>query len=109
MLLTASFYDSMIHWMEAHALPCPVKSFLHIDCPGCGLQRSFIELLKGNIIKSFQYHPATIPLLLFFLFAIAHLFVRFKKGNQIIVAGYIFIALIVLTNYVYKIIYQGIV
>ena len=31
---------------------CPFKVFLHIDCPGCGLTRATIALLKGDISKS---------------------------------------------------------
>ena len=92
-----------VHWLEAHQLPCPVKYILNIDCPGCGLQRSLIALLKGNLAASFQLHPATIPLLLFVLFSALHLYFKFKKGNSIIIYSYIFIALILLANYIYKI------
>ena len=98
----------ILHWLETHQLPCPVRQFLHIDCPGCGLQRSFVELLKGNITSSFLLHPATIPLLCFFGFAALHLKYKVKKGNLIIIYSYIFIALIVISNYIYKIIYQPI-
>ena len=31
---------------------CPFREFLHIDCPGCGLTRATIALLKGDISKS---------------------------------------------------------
>ncbi len=96
---------NVINWLEKRQLPCPVKSILHIDCPGCGFQRSFAELLKGNLPASFHFHPATIPLLLFFLFSFIHLVRPIKNGNKLIVGGYIFVAAIVLTNYIYKIIY----
>jgi hypothetical protein len=99
-----AFYTNMIKWLETHVLTCPVKKFFHIDCPGCGLQRSFIALLKGNLSESFYLHPATIPLLAFFIFAILQLSFKFKNGNRIIVAGYIFVCTVVLCNYVYKII-----
>ena len=50
---------------------CPFKAFLKIDCPLCGITRSTIELLKGNISKSLEYNPTTllwiIVLLLFFI------------------------------------------
>lgn len=96
----------ILQWLEAHQLACPLKYFLHIDCPGCGLQRSFIELLRGNFSASFRFHPATVPLLLFFIFSALHLNYKFKKGNSIVIYSYIFIALIVLSNYFYKIIYH---
>lgn len=95
---------NFIKWLEAQQLPCPVKYFLHIDCPGCGLQSSFIQLLKGDILLSIQLHPVTGPLLLFLLFCTLHLRYKFKKGNTIVIYSYIFIALITLSNYIYKII-----
>ncbi|MBC7887810.1 MAG: DUF2752 domain-containing protein [Ferruginibacter sp.] len=96
----------VLQWLKSHQLPCPVKYFLHIDCPGCGLQRSFIELLDGNFPESFRLNPATVPLLLFFIFCALHLIYKFKKGNSVVIYSYIFIASIVLINYMYKIIYQ---
>ncbi len=99
----------ILHWLETHQLPCPVKFFLHIDCPGCGLQRSFVELLSGNLLASLQLHPACLPLLLFFLFSALHLIYKFKNGNAIVIYSYIFIALIVFSNYFFKIIYQHLI
>jgi len=102
--MNGAVYINIIKWLESIHLPCPVKHFFKIDCPGCGLQRSLIALLKGNLQLSFHYHPATIPLLLFFLFAGLHLKYRFKQGNKIIVCSYVIIVSILATNYIYKII-----
>lgn len=95
----------LLHWLETHQLPCPIKYFLQVDCPGCGLQRSLVELLKGNVGNSFSLHPVTIPLLCFFAFAAVQLKFKFKKGNSIIIYSYIFIALIVVSNYIFKLIH----
>ena len=97
----------ILHWIDAHQLPCPYRQFLRVDCPGCGLQRSFVALLRGDVMASFHYHPATIPLILLLLFTLAHLIRRFKKGGSIIVYSYIFIAVIVLTNFGYKLFSQN--
>jgi len=96
---------NLINWLEKNQLACPVKTWLGADCPGCGYQRSFIELLKGNLQTSFNYHPATIPLILFFLFSFTHLIKPIKYGNKIIVYGYLIVVAVVLTNYIYKIIH----
>ena len=34
---------------------CPIKAFLKVDCPGCGLTRATIALLKGDIHASLHY------------------------------------------------------
>jgi len=98
-----SIFSAISQWLETHQLPCPVKYYLHIDCPGCGLQSSFIELTRGNFLASFRLHPVTVPLILFVIFSVLHLIYKFRKGNLIVVYSYIFIALIVLINYIFKI------
>jgi hypothetical protein len=100
--MKAIFFTNIVFWLEANQLPCPIKKIAQINCPGCGLQGSFIALLKGNLQQSFQIHPATIPLMLFFLFAALQLKFQFKPGNKIIVYSYIFVATILATNYIYK-------
>jgi len=98
------YISNLIKWLEANQLACPTKKLLQINCPGCGLQRSFIELLKGNLQTSLQIHPATIPLILLFSFAALQLKFQFKLGNKIIIYSYIIVAGILASNYIYKII-----
>jgi hypothetical protein len=55
--------------LERFLIPCPFKWLTGCDCPACGTQRSFIELLRGEFVKSWQLNPAGIGLVLFtFLF-----------------------------------------
>lgn len=61
-------------------LSCPYKYLTGIDCPGCGIQRSFLLLIKGEFIQSFLLYPALIPLLIMILYLILHLTFRFSKG-----------------------------
>lgn len=35
---------------------CAVKRFLDIPCPGCGLTRSFAQLVHGNIIEALKFN-----------------------------------------------------
>ena len=39
---------------------CPIKLLFHVDCPGCGLTRATISLLKGDILKSLHYNYSCI-------------------------------------------------
>jgi hypothetical protein len=100
---TMAFYSNFIQWMERHLLICPSKKFLHIDCPGCGLQRSMIALLKGDLVSSLQFYPATIPILSTMLFLILHLRNQYQNGALILTRLYVFCMAIILINYVYKI------
>lgn len=36
---------------------CSVRHFLRVDCPGCGLTRSFVELTHWRIRGSIDVHP----------------------------------------------------
>jgi hypothetical protein len=45
---------------------CPVKYFLHIPCPGCGLTRGFIAILRFDFYAALNYNLLSIPLFLLF-------------------------------------------
>ena len=92
-----------IEWLKNHLLTCPSKRFFHIDCPGCGLQRSVIALLEGDLAASLQLYPATIPILFCLIFTALHLKFKFKFGPEIIKGAYIFSSLIIVVSYIYKI------
>jgi len=56
-------------------LPCVFKQFYGLDCPGCGLQRSFILLLQGEFVSSFKMYPPLIPTVItFFVFYLDKIF-----------------------------------
>ena len=92
-----------IHWLEHNLLSCPIKQNFSIDCPGCGIQRSVVALMRGDLVSSFQFYPATIPILSLLIFAIAHLKYDFKNGAFFIKMLYIGVTLIIVINYIYKI------
>ena len=95
--------EGLIEWLKHHFLTCPSKHFFHFDCPGCGLQRSIIALLEGDLTKSLQLYPATIPIIFCLSFTALHLIFKFKHGATIIKCAYILSSLIVVIFYVYKI------
>jgi hypothetical protein len=94
---------SLADLLERHLLTCPSRALLHIDCPGCGMQRSFICLLRGDVSGSLALHPATIPMLALIIFAVLHLLFKFKKGGRVIVIFQLTVAIITLGFYIYKI------
>jgi hypothetical protein len=60
-------YNDMLSLLQNNLLSCPLKKLTGFNCPLCGLQRSIIALLQGDIISSLKYQPVTIPLLLIFI------------------------------------------
>ena len=60
-------FQNIMAWLEGHQLPCLIKKVFLVDCPTCGIQRSIIELLKGNVIESFKLYPALVAIILFFV------------------------------------------
>jgi hypothetical protein len=82
---------------------CSFKTHFGIDCPGCGMQRAAISLMKGDIVDSFQYNPALIPALAVFMFTLVQLLCKFRSGGRILVWGYALTVGILFTNYILKI------
>lgn len=100
------WYWDFVNWLENNQADCLYKKYFGVECPGCGIQRSFIALLKGNFIESFQTFPALIPLLIMFAFLILHIFFRFKNGANILKYLFILNATILTISYIYKFLTQ---
>jgi len=73
-----------------------------IDCPGCGMQRAFIALLKGEFALSVSLNPSLIPFLMTLFFAFGHILFGFRNGAKLIVIFFSITVLIMLLNFVVK-------
>lgn len=73
------------------ALPikCPIKYFLHIDCPTCGMTRAMFSLFRGDFASYIRFNPMALPFLLILLFGLhGRLFpINNKLKNSIIIIG----------------------
>lgn len=92
----------MITWLENHMMPCFYKEYSGVDCPGCGIQRSFVELLKGNFAISFELYPGLIPIIITLVYTGLHLILKFKNGATIIKYSFIITISIVTLSYMFK-------
>ena len=81
-----------------------VKNF-GVQCPGCGVQRSFSLLINGDILNSIIMFPALIPTIIMFCFLLTHLFFRFKNGQIVILNLLKLNALLIFLNYTIRILY----
>lgn len=96
---------SIIEWLEKNQAPCFWKKTCGIECPGCGMQRAIIALLKGNLWDSILIYPALIPTIFLFSFLILHIIFKFKKGAKVILISFIFVVFIIITNFIIKLIF----
>lgn len=95
-------FNGIIEWLESHMQSCFYKKYFGIECPGCGMQRSFVELLKGNFYESFLLFPALIPTIALIVFLILHLIFKFKNGAGILKNLFIINTSILVLSYLYK-------
>ena len=95
----------MLSWLDKHLLPCAYKSLFGIDCPACGFQRSFIQLLKGNFTDSFSLYPPLLLVLLMFIVFAVHVFNKKIIGKRIVTSYAWTVLGIVMLNYIIKMIF----
>jgi hypothetical protein len=96
--------ESIIQWLEQHQQACPIKEHLGIICLGCGMQTSFIELLKGNFYESIIAYPPLIPMILLFVFLLAQIKIKHKHGVSFLIFWFVFTVILTISNYIYKLI-----
>ena len=88
--------------MEEFMLPCLNKQLFGFDCLGCGAQRAFVLVFKGEFVAAFKMYPAIYSILLLLIFLITNLFFKFK-GDWYVKAGLIILtAVIIIRAYLYK-------
>ena len=89
---------------EKFMLPCISKQVFGIDCPGCGLQRSVILLLRVKSEASFLMYPGLMPMLALFGFLALNRFISIRRANTIITFLAGITVLMILINFLIKII-----
>lgn len=84
-------------------LPCMNKWIFGIDCPGCGMQRSFALLLKGEFTDAFFMFPAIYTTILFVISIGLHLIDKSRSYTKIVISTAILNGAIMIISYIYKI------
>ncbi len=91
----------IISFLEEHMLSCQWKK-AGVECMGCGMQRAIIHLLKGEFVDAFYMYPAIYSLAIMLIFLALHLKFNFVKGHLVLKWLFIFNILIIIVNYIYK-------
>jgi hypothetical protein len=92
----------MIDWLEHHLFPCFFKSHFGMECPGCGMQRSLIALLKGNFHESLQYHLALIPFIITIILLLIQLRIKHVNGGKLVMWAFIVTTSITIIQFVVR-------
>jgi hypothetical protein len=92
----------MINWLEHHLFICFFKSHFGIECPGCGMQRSLIALLKGNLVESLHYHVALIPFIITIILLIVQLNIKHVNGGKWVMWAFIVTSGITILQFVLR-------
>ncbi|WP_166536076.1 DUF2752 domain-containing protein [Flavobacterium ichthyis] len=88
--------------MEEYMLPCFTKKYLGIDCPGCGTQRAFVMVCKGEFADAFHMFPAIYTTILFFVLLGLHLVDKSRNYSKLIIVVAIINAIIMFAAFVNK-------
>ncbi|MBF0337465.1 MAG: DUF2752 domain-containing protein [Nitrospirae bacterium] len=61
---------------------CAFKNLFHINCPGCGLTRSFISISRMRLDKAWQYNRAGIIVYVFVILQIPYRLYLVAKNSR---------------------------
>lgn len=80
-------------------IECPIYKHFHVYCPGCGLTRMLLSILKLDLYQAFRYNPLVFimtPFIIFF--AVEKMYSEYKNKKSIYksVPNYIWYVVIVI-------------
>jgi len=87
---------------EDYMIPCMSKKLFGVECLGCGTQRAFALILKGDFVAAFQMYPAIYTLLLFFLSIGLHFADKKRNYQNLIRILAILNGVIMISSFIYK-------
>lgn len=83
-------------FINGTGIPCIFSKLTGLSCPGCGISRMFISLIKLDIYQAFRYNPLVFILLCIYLIYLP-LKLMIKKDLKIPNWFYILLLIIVIT------------
>ena len=88
--------------LEDYMLPCMWKQTFNVECMGCGIQRSFTLILKGELTAAFYMYPAIYTLIILFAYLLFHIKFQFKNGHKILLGLFVLNISIIVINFILK-------
>jgi uncharacterized membrane protein len=88
--------------IEKYMIPCINKKIFGVDCLGCGLQRAFILVIKGDFIAAFDLFPAIYSTILFVVVVLLNFKDKKRNYHKIIIILALINVIIMVASYFYK-------
>lgn len=83
-IIAAGLLYYLINQLTGFAIPCPLNFVTGLHCPGCGISRMFIALLKLDFVSAFRANSAILLALpLAIILAVSMTINYIKKGTAV--------------------------
>ena len=63
-------------------IPCFFHEITHLYCPGCGITRMIVSLLRIDFYQAFRFNPLLFIFLPFTIFLVVDAFIKWLKGSD---------------------------
>ncbi len=87
-ILTAGALYVVFNAATGIGIPCVFHALTGLSCPGCGISRMLISILKLDFAGAFRYNAAIFILLPVFIILAIQLTVRYIKTGSIALSKY---------------------
>ncbi len=77
---------------------CPLVALTGFPCPGCGLTRAGISVLRLDFSSAWRFHPFIFPILLYILLFVINRYFFFDKNRKFL-RCYAIVILILMTGF----------
>lgn len=79
-------FAAAVFIMYAASIRCPFLALLRFPCPGCGMTRAFVSLLRGDPARAFSYNPRFILVPIMYVYFILDGHIFGKRADTAVIA-----------------------
>ncbi len=75
-------------FLELTGIGCPIRYVFGVQCPGCGMTRALLSVLRFDFASAFAFHPAwLVPPVAAVLFAVFGICKKQKAQTVVLIAA----------------------
>ena len=81
-IISALIAYALFCYLTKTGIPCIFNLITGLKCPGCGITRMFLSILKLEFPKAFSFNPVIFVMLpVFFIIFVRVIYVYLKEGH----------------------------